>query len=240
MAESGWARPELLAETEWLASQLDEADLVVVDCDLLPAYQRLHIPGAVWSKGRYWKASDAGSGDLEHGLHAIADAEAFASIMGSLGISNDSRVVAYDGSGGLYAARFWWTCRRFGFEQVQVLHGGLDKWVAEGRPLSRVNERPAAAAFEATGPDDSTLCRLEDVQRDCRLDGHVFWDVRSDGEWTGANSRGTKQGGRVPKAVHLEWQETLESPVRTLKSPAALRALLSERGITPEKTVTTY
>ncbi|PZC42108.1 MAG: thiosulfate/3-mercaptopyruvate sulfurtransferase [Chloroflexi bacterium] len=231
----GWARPELLAETEWLAAHLEDAGLVVVDCDLLPAYQRLHIPGAVWSQSRYWKAED-----LEQGLHAIADAEQFASIMGRLGISNASRVVAYDGSGGLYAERFWWTCRRFGFEAVQVLDGGMDKWQAEGRPLSRVNERPTAASFRAMGPDDSTVCRLDDVRGDCESDGHVFWDVRSDGEWSGANRRGTKNGGRVPNAVHLEWQETLESPVRRLKSPSALRRLLSEHGITPEKTVTTY
>lgn len=235
MADAGWARPELLAETEWLADHLDDPDLVVVDCDLLPAYQRLHLPGAVWSQARYWKQDD-----LESGLHALADAEQFASIMGSLGISNDSRVVAYDGSGGLYAARFWWTCGRFGFDRVQVLHGGLDKWYAEGRALANDNVRAERAEFTATGPDDSSVCRLDDVRRDCESGEHAFWDVRSDGEWTGANKRGTKNGGRVPNAGHLEWLETLEHPVRTLKPPEELRRMLAEIGITPEKTVSTY
>ena len=236
----GWARPELLAETDWLAAHLDDPDLIVVDCDLLPAYQRLHIPGAVWSRSRYWKAPDA-PGGMEGGIHAIADADAFARIMGSLGIRNDSRVVAYDGSGGLYAARFWWTCGRFGFDAVQVLHGGLDKWYAEGRPLSNVNERPAlrrrssrparttrrSAAWptcSATAPRTSTCSGT----------------CARTGSGRGANARGTQHGGRVPNASHLEWLETLEHPVRTLKSPPALRALLAERGITPEKTVTTY
>ena len=240
MADEGWARPELLAETDWLADHLDDADLVVVDCDLLPSYQRLHLPGAVWARSRYWKAPDAGQTGMEGGVYAIADAEQFASIMGSLGISNTSRVVAYDGSGGLYAARFWWTCRRFGFDGVQVLHGGLDKWYAEGRPLANDNVRPPAATFVATGPDDTSVCGLDDVTRDAESKEHVFWDVRSDGEWEGHNARGTKNGGRVPNAVHLEWQETLERPVRRLKSPSALRAMLAELGITPEKTVTTY
>ena len=240
MSDNDWARPELLAETDWLAEHRNDSDLVLVDCDLLPAYQRLHIPGAVWSRSRYWKAADADHPGLEGGVYAISDPEQFASIIGSLGISNASRVVAYDGSGGLYAERFWWICRRFGFDGVQVLHGGLDKWVAEGRPLASDNVRPAAATFQATAPDESTVCRLEDVTRDCESGEHVFWDVRSDGEWAGHNARGTKHGGRVPNAMHLEWQETLERPVRTLKSPAALRQLLAEQGITPEKTVTTY
>ena len=234
MTETGWARPELLAETAWLAEHLEDPDLVVVDCDLLPAYQRLHIPGAVWSRSRYWK-----SDGLDSGVHAIDDAEEFASIMGSLGISADSRVVAYDGSGGVYAARFWWTCRRFGLE-VQVLDGGLDRWRADGRPLANDNVRPAVATFLATGPDDSSMCRLGDVTRDCELAEHVFWDVRSEGEWTGQNTRGAKRGGRVPNAAHIEWLDALEHPVRTLKSPEDLRRMLEAAGITPDKTVTTY
>lgn len=222
-------------ETDWLAEHLDDPDLVVVDCDLLPAYQRLHLPGAVWSRARYWKQDD-----MEHGLHAISDPEQFSTIMGSLGITNDSRVVAYDGSGGLYAARFWWTCGRFGFDRVQVLHGGLDKWCAEGRSLTNDNIRAQRVEFVATGPDDSSICTLEDVTRDSESGEHLFWDVRSDGEWTGANARGTKNGGRVPNAAHLEWRDTLEHPVRTLKPPAELRRMLAEIGITPEKTVSTY
>ena len=53
---SGWARPELICSTEELADQLGDPDLVLLDCDLLPAYQRLHLPGAIWSQSRYWKS----------------------------------------------------------------------------------------------------------------------------------------------------------------------------------------
>ena len=45
----GWARPELICETDWLAEHIDDDDVVVLDCDLLDGYLRLHIPGAVWS-----------------------------------------------------------------------------------------------------------------------------------------------------------------------------------------------
>ena len=71
-------------------------------------------------------------------------------------------------------------------------------------------------------------------------DNFVLWDVRSDAEWTGQNTRGTKRGGRIPGAKHLEWLDNLNEPVRTLKSPEALRATLADLGITPEKTVATY
>ncbi len=235
MANDGWANPHLLVETDWLADHLGDPDLAVVDCDLLPAYQRLHLPGAVWSLSRYWK-----EGGTDSAVHGISDPDEFAALMGRLGINSDSRVLAYDGSGGLYAARFWWTCRRFGFHGVQVLHGGLDKWYAEDRPLSRDNVRPHPTTFTAAPSDDSLLCRLGDVAHDCEDPGHIFWDTRSDAEWTGANTRGTQRGGRIPHAVHIEWLDTLQQPVRTLKPPAELRRLLAQAGITPDKTVTTY
>ena len=80
-------------------------------------------------------------------------------------------------------------------------------------------------------PRSDSICRLDDIPALIEDDNHVFWDVRSDGEWTGANKRGTQRGGRIPGAVHLEWLHTLESPVRTLKSPAVLREMLGALGI---------
>lgn len=232
----GWAHPELLVETDWLADHLDDPNVRIVDCDLLPAYQRLHIPNSVWSSSHYWK------GDLrnETDVLGVDDPERLAEVIGRLGIDNETQVVAYDGSGGLYAERFWWTMERFGFDKVQVLHGGLDKWVAEGRPLSRANFRPEQKTFVAQAPHGETCCTLAEITSKAEDDNFVLWDTRSDGEWTGANARGTKRGGRIPGAKHLEWLQTLNEPVRTLKSPDELRATLAAMGITPEKTVATY
>lgn len=235
--QSGWAHPELLADTDWLADHLDDPHVRVIDCDLLPAYQRLHIPGAVWSVSHYWK----GDGRNDSDVHGMDDPVVFADLVGRLGIDNDTKVVAYDGSGELYAARLWWTFDRFGYTNVQVLHGGLDKWYAEGRPLSRDNVRPEPRSFTTPdAPHSETCCELGDIPGRLGDDSHVFWDVRSDGEWTGHNTRGTKRGGRIPGAVHLEWLHTLQEPVRMLKPPDELRSMLAGIGITPDKRVTTY
>ena len=82
----------------------------------------------------------------------MSDPEQFAQLVGRLGISPDTTVVAYDGSGSLYAARTWWTFNRFGHTNFKILHGGLDKWYAEGRPLS-----PPESASEG--------CRVSDSRR---------------------------------------------------------------------------
>ena len=105
--------------------------------------------------------------------------------------------------------------------------------------------RPARAEYAVpAAPHDETICRLPQLRERRGAAGaeagHVLWDVRSDGEWTGANARGTARGGRIPGAVHLEWLNVLEEPVRTLKPADELRGMLADLGITPEKTVTTY
>ena len=36
---TGFANPELLATTDWLAERLDDPSIRIVDCDEFPAYQ---------------------------------------------------------------------------------------------------------------------------------------------------------------------------------------------------------
>ena len=51
--------------------------------------------------------------------------------MGRLGISNATRVIAYDERGGIYAARLWWILNYYGHANVALLNGGWTKWTAD-------------------------------------------------------------------------------------------------------------
>ena len=77
----GWARPELLCDTEWLAEHIDDDDVVLLDCDVLPSYQRLHIPGAIWSLSRYWKTDP----NDDSQIYGMDDPAQFAALLGRLG-----------------------------------------------------------------------------------------------------------------------------------------------------------
>ncbi len=234
MANAGWAHPEILADPAWVAAHLTDPDVVILDCDLPPAYARLHIPGAVAAPSRYWK----GPGN-DSDLFGI-DGERFATLIGQAGVGNDTTVVAYDGAGGLYAARLWWTLDRYGHRACKILNGGLDAWYAEGRPLTREPATRPARTFTAQPADDHWCATIDDVRASIGQEAHVFWDVRSDAEWDGSNPRGTRRGGRIPGARHLEWVRTLTGPVRRLREAAELRADLEALGITPDQAVTTY
>ena len=95
----GYARPELLAETDWLAQHPNDPGIRIVDMRSEGAYQKGHIRGAVHLG---WKALK----DADNELYVIPP-EKLAGLMGQQGISTDTTVVAYDDQGGLGPARFW-------------------------------------------------------------------------------------------------------------------------------------
>ena len=228
-----YARPELLASTEWLAEHIDDSDVRVIDCDEYVAYFRLHITGAVGIEFHHY-LKDSG------GVH-LMPAKDFEAAMGSLGISNDTTVVAYDSFGGLYAARLWWALDHFGHTKCKVLDGGFRSWYLEGRPATVEATKPAPAKFQTRpGPDNG--CAIDDVRAAIERKDTVIWDVRSPAEHTGEDPRANKRGGHIPGAVAMEWVEMTETPTRSGKLlPAdAIQAKLDGLGITPEKTVITH
>jgi thiosulfate/3-mercaptopyruvate sulfurtransferase len=225
-----YARPELLAETGWLAERLGDPSIRIVDCDEFPAYQRLHIEGAVGLRvHHYLKAAD--------NTHLMGPDE-FAKAMSRHGIGNEHTVVAYDGMGGLYAARLWWALDYYGHTNAKVLNGGFQKWFAAGRPVTHQPPHVEPAKFEVRTGSDS-LCGIDDVREGMSRDDTVIWDVRSRGEHTGEDQRQNKRGGHIPGAVHMEWTELTAPPTRSgrLLPPDEMRRKLAAKGITPEKKV---
>jgi thiosulfate/3-mercaptopyruvate sulfurtransferase len=227
---SEFAHPELLAESEWLADHLDDPSVRIVDCDEFPAYQRLHIRGAVGLRvHHYLKGADGTN---------LMGPEEFARTMSAHGIGSEQTVVAYDAMGGVYAARLWWALDYYGHSDCKVLNGGFEKWFEEGRPLSREQPHIEPARFEVK-PGSDTLCGIEDVRAAIDRKDTIIWDVRSRGEHTGEDPRENKHGGHIPGAVHLEWLDLTAPPARSgrLLPPDEMRRKLAEAGITPEKRV---
>ena len=232
MADQSYARPEMLTTTEWLAAHLQDANLRIVDCDNRDAYRRAHIPGAITFRGHQYLKEEEGA------LH-IMGPEKFAETMGAMGIGDDTLVIAYDGFSGLYATRFWWALNYYGHTQVKVLNGGWDKWLAEQRPMDNADPRPAKATFTARAHEE-LIARWDYVQDSIGRADRVLLDVRSDGEWTGANARGTKRGGRIPGAVHLEWLNYIDSKTKEFKPAAELRVMFEQIGVKPASEIVTY
>ena len=234
----GYARPELLVETGWLAEHLDDPGVRIVDADAPEAYARAHIPGAAGHPDANITLKTA------RGETFLMGPEAYAAAMGRLGIGDDTAVVAYDAHAGLYAARLWWTLVYYGHPNVRVLDGGWHKWLLEGRPATMAppGGRPGAGPGRFTPRVEPGVLADGPRLRAAigRADAAIL-DVRTAAEWSGAADRGNARRGHVPGAVHLEWVNFVTADERRVFKPAAeLREMLGALGVTPDKEVHVY
>ena len=228
--EAGYAFPEFLAETGWLTEHLSDDNIRVVDTDVAAAYHRGHIPGAVLVPDNFEK-------DPATNRVHILPPEKFAEMMESLGIGDETLVVAYDNSRSLYAGRLWWALRYYGHDQAKVLNGGWRKWVREGMRISiDPSKNPPAAGFTPR-KDESLMVTTEALKKAYNDPGTVVWDVRSREEYTGESVRGNRRPGHIPGATHLEWLEMIDDKTHTFKPATEMRRTLESKGITPEKEV---
>jgi thiosulfate/3-mercaptopyruvate sulfurtransferase len=149
--------------------------------------------------------------------------------MGALGIGRGDRIVVYDNSPLRTAARGWFMLRHFGARDVAILDGGLQKWVAEGRPTEAGEGKSEPAVFEAR-PQAEIVTKPQIL---AGLDAPLL-DARGRPRFEGSapDPRPGVAPGHVPGARSLPFEE-LYNPDGTFRSPAMLRRLFELAGIDP-------
>lgn len=230
-ARQGYARPELLVDTAWLAAHLKDANVRIVDLRVR-GYADGHIPGAVWLDNNAIRIADRPPTFLP------TPAE-FEELMARLGISNTTRIIAYDDRGGIYATRLWWILDYYGHTNVALLDGGWTKWTLEGRPASTAVPAFARASFTVQ-PGRVKVATAEDVMAAINKPGIKLVDARTPAEIEGRDLRNIKRGGFIESSIPVYWEDTLDPTTKAFKSAAAITQLYRDRGVQPADEVITY
>jgi thiosulfate/3-mercaptopyruvate sulfurtransferase len=223
----------IFVSTSWLASSLGDAGLVAVDASwYMPAANRSpeaeflagHIPGAV--RFDIDQVSDRAS-PLPH---MLPGAEAFASMMGALGLAADMTLVVYDGAGLFSAPRARWTLRVFGARDVRLLEGGLPRWTAEGRPLETGPSARPPRIFDASF-DAGSVRSFAEMKAIVADRSATVVDARPGPRFRGEvpEPRPGLRSGHMPGAKSLPSDDLLRDG--TLKSPEEITALLRGGGV---------
>ena len=198
-----YAHPERLVTTEWLEHNLDVPGLVIVECDEdVLLYETGHIPGAVkidW----HTELNDPVVRDY-------IDGAGFAALMSAKGIERDSTIVVYGDKSNWWAAYALWVFTLFGHEDVRLLDGGRDRWIAEGRALTTEHPLPTPTDYPVVERrDDEIRAFKEDVLAHL---GRPLIDVRSPEEYSGERTHmpaypdeGALRGGHIPTARSVPW-----------------------------------
>lgn len=233
-----FAHPERLVSTGWLQERLDEPGLVVVESDEdVLLYETGHIRGAVKID---WHT------DLNDPVHRdFIDGEAFARLLGSKGIARDTTIVLYGDKSNWWAAYALWVFTLFGHEDVRLLDGGRDKWIAEGRELTTEQSQPAPVEYPVVERRDEDIRAFkQDVLAHF---GNPLIDVRSAEEYTGERTEipgypteSALRAGHIPTAASVPWARAAAAD-STFKTRAELDAIYrDEAGIADGDDVIAY
>ena len=209
-----------------LAAHRDDAGWVVCDCrhDLADveagrrAYRESHIPGACFV--HLDRDLSAPLTD-RNGRHPLPDPDRFARRVGELGISNGSQVVAYDASGGYYAARMWWMLRWLGHGAAAVLDGGWDAWLKAGMAVSASVPEARPARFVRLAALVRSVTAGE-IASGLETGPGRLLDARSPDRYRGENETLDPVAGHIPGAINRFFKLNLEADGR-FKPAAALR-----------------
>ncbi|MDH1299405.1 sulfurtransferase [Achromobacter sp. GD03932] len=220
--------PMTLISAAELAARLDAPDVRVFDVrhDLTnhaagrQAYDAGHIPGARYLDHET-ELSAARTG--KNGRHPLPSRGAFGALMAAHGVTPKTLVVAYDASGGMYAAHLWWMLRWLGHDQVAVLDGGWQAWTAAGLPTTT----EAGAAVRAGQPVEPGASLAGSVDAQAVLDNiarpaFTVIDARAANRYRGEVEPMDPVAGHIPGALNRPNGENLQADGR-FKPAAQLR-----------------
>lgn len=236
----GYAHPEVLVSTEWLAAHLGDPSIRLLECneDVL-LYDLEHIPGA---QRIDWHV------DLNDQVQRdYISRDGFEALLRRLGIDDHTTVILYGDKNNWWASYAFWVFSLFGFSNMKLLDGGRAKWIAENRPTTTESPVFEPSAYVAAERDDRHIRAYLHETRAHMEAGKAMIDVRSPQEYTGERTHmpdypqeGTLRGGHIPGARSVPWARAAEAD-GSFKHADALRAIYEgEIGLRADQEVVTY
>jgi thiosulfate/3-mercaptopyruvate sulfurtransferase len=225
LAAPAGARPRLLVTTEWLAQHLSDPSVVVLHVGRdRSSYDAGHLPGArLLLLGELAVTRDG----IPNELPPLADLQR---LFEGLGINDRTNLVLYGDTLGLLATRAYFTLDYLGrADRAVLLDGGLEKWRAEGRAVSRETPQWKPGRFRPR-PRPEVVASTDTVRQP--PPGVILLDARASAEYA---------AGHIPGAVNVFWVDSLLSKANPVLRPVPeLRRIYEAAGVKRGSRVVTY
>lgn len=251
-----YKNPQYLVETDWLAQHLDDANLRIFDVTgrltrdfenkaKEKCYDQGHIPGAVFL-------------DVASAKGVLSDAEAplrwtwpkkeqFETLMGKIGVNNESKVIIYAASprlgidfGTMWCTRTWWLMHHFGV-QCSLLNGNWEKWVSEGYPVSTTPSSYPITKFTADTQWRRGLANKNDVLKALQTPTTCVVDALPEVDYAGCGMKtyGPRKG-HITGAVNVPMYSVVNFENGVFVSADELQVKFRQAGILTAENVITY
>ena len=204
----------MLTSTAELDKIIDKPNLILIDARSFQEYSQGHITNAINLDLFSFHWIDTS----QNGISSFN--EQFGKIFSRVGVSEEKRVIFYDNTSGMLAARGVWLLEYFSHSNVSMLDGGITKWKNEGRALDRISVNYKPANFFGK-PNPKVLAGFEYVL--ANLNKITILDVRSKEEFDGKLVRAAR-GGHIPTSTNIDYTENIAND-GTLKNNEDLSEL---------------
>lgn len=241
ISRRGYARPDVLVSTEWVAQRLNDSGARIIESNEDPLlYASGHIPGAVQVDWTH---------DLNDALRRdYLNKRGFENLMARIGVTRETMVIFYGDKNNWWATYAFWVFQLFGHANAKIMDGGRAKWEREGRPLTREIPQYEPTQYTAPERDDTEIRAFRDQVLAHSNAGKAMIDVRSAAEYTGERmhmpdypNEGALRGGHIPGAKNVPWSKAVNPEDGTFRPADELRGLYEqEQGMSPDKEVITY
>jgi len=239
MAATGYAKPDVLVDTEWVAQHGNDAGVKLVEVDVdTSAYRQGHVKGAI---GWNW------STQLEDQVRRdIPDQASWEKLLSDSGITNSDTIIFYGDNNNWFAAFAYWVAKMYGHDNVKLMNGGRKKWELEKRDLVTDEPSVTPSQYKAAKNDFSIRALQPDVKATLGNAANALVDVRSPAEFSGevlappGLQETAQRGGHVPGAKNIPWLQAVNEADGTFKSAQELKERYDREGITADKDIIAY
>lgn len=243
-----------MVDTAWLAGQLQNPDVVVLDvrddpvnfdrqltdketADPRSAGLVGHVPSARLLDWKFVRETREVDGVKLDKMAITADK--FEALMRNLGVSNDHAVVVMtngrDSGSITMGTRVYWTLKYYGHDNVALLDGGLKKWQSESRLVAFDKPAVSPSQYVAGNPREAMLATLPQVRQAVDGKSAQLVDGRTADYYVGQSMTSDVKGkGHIPGARMLAHKDIIDDQTGTFLPQAELLALAGDAGIAAE------
>lgn len=219
-----------LVGPQWLAANLQRADVLLLDASMPAQYAAGHIPGAVSAPVLATAGRDIPPVAMER-------------IIRSWGVSPGRKIVVYDEGGAWMATRLFHDLHYHGvpLDDLYLLDGGLHQWKAKGQPITKdATPNPPEGSFRVTRVLENARVSLpEFLVATGDPANQVIVDALEPPYYFGS-AKFFDRAGHIPNARLWPSSDFFHADTKTFKSPDEIRRMLTHHGIGPAQTVHVY
>jgi len=200
-----------LVSTSWLIKHLDDTGLVIFDCSWflltenkypLKNYKKEHI------KGSHFFDIDKISDKNNKSPDMVPKLKYFEKNIKNFNIQKNSKIITYGSENLMGASRAWWMFKYFGFKNVYVLNGGLNKWIKEKKPTTNKKSIKKISSFKFFF-DKKWIANKNIILDKMKDKKQLIFDARNEDRFYGkvVEPRKGLRSGHIPYSKNIFWKK---------------------------------